>query len=141
MAKSQSSHPDGQRKSSLVHWWFSVASDILSSGYSLPGAYTGATLQQLTTGNRVNGTHWQYTLKCSGCTTYTGSSGNVRLNPTGGNRLAYAYSTTKVSNPSSNSSSFNQHDNFNYWPHEFGQGVNQNFAALVVKNGGTTAET
>jgi len=136
---------NSMKKTPLTVGWPNGQKPVISSrwatAYALPGPYTGATLQQLTTGNKVNGSHWQYTLKCSGCTTYAGSSGTTRLNPTGGNRLAYAYSTTKVANPSSNTSSFTHHDNFNYWTHEFSQGVNPNFAALVSKNGGTTGDT
>jgi hypothetical protein len=76
----------------------------------MPTAYTGATYQQLTTGNRVNGTHWQLTVKCTGCTSFTGANGAVRLNPTGSNRFAFAYAAAKPSSPSSNTTSFTVHD-------------------------------
>ena len=76
----------------------------------MPTAYTGAVYQQLTTGNRVNGTHWQLTVKCTGCTSFTGANGAVRLNPTGSNRFAFAYAASKPSTPSSNTTSFSMHD-------------------------------
>lgn len=108
---------------------------LIHRGRSMPTAYTGETLQVLKTGTKTNSTHWQVTLKCTGCTTWTGSSGGaVNLNPGGSNRLAYAYATAAPSTPSSNTSSFNVHDNFGYWNQDFAQGSNADFQALVSKN-------
>lgn len=83
----------------------------------------------------MNSTHWQFTAKCSGCTSFTGS-GNVHtvLNPTGVNELAFAYAATKPSNPSSNLSSFGVHDLYAYWSHDFSAAGNTGFASLVAKN-------
>ena len=83
----------------------------------------------------MNGTHWTLTAKCTGCSAFAGASGNVILTPTGSNRLAFAYCATKPTTPSSNTSSFAVHDVHNYWSHDFSQGVNANFDALVKKNG------
>ncbi|KAF2703911.1 iron reductase domain protein [Pleomassaria siparia CBS 279.74] len=109
-----------------------------ASGHTMPTAFTGATYQQFTTGNKSNGTHWTLTVKCTGCTSYTGTNGAVRLNPTGTNRFAFAYATAKPTTPGSNTTNFGMHDVFNYWSHDFSQGQNPTFATLVVKNGGTT---
>lgn len=101
----------------------------------MPTAYTGETLQVLKTGTKVNATHWQVTVKCTGCTTWKTSSGSTtNLNPSGSNRLAYAYASTAPSTPSSNTSSFGVHDNFGYWNQDFSQGQNADFQALVSKN-------
>ncbi|KAK7698521.1 hypothetical protein SLS64_012513 [Diaporthe eres] len=106
-----------------------------TKGRSMPTAYTGETLQVLKTGTKVNSTHWQVTLRCSGCTTWTTTSGSsTTLNPGGSNRLAYAYATTAPSTPASNTSSFGVHDNFGYWNQDFAQGQNADFQALVSKN-------
>ncbi|KAF2994030.1 hypothetical protein E8E14_002718 [Neopestalotiopsis sp. 37M] len=96
---------------------------------------TGATLQVLKTGTHTNSTHWQVTFKCTGCTSFASStSGNKTLTPTGSNRLAFAYSKSKPTTPSSGSSSFPVHDVTNYWNHDFSTAMNSNFAALVTKN-------
>lgn len=106
-----------------------------------PTVWSGATLEVLKTGTHSNGTHWQFTAKCTGCTSYQSSSGSTRyLNPKGGNRLAFAYSATKPSNPSSSSSTFSAHDVIGYWTHDFSLGQNPQFASLVTKNGGREAE-
>ncbi|POS74168.1 hypothetical protein DHEL01_v207435 [Diaporthe helianthi] len=106
-----------------------------TKGRSLPTAYSGETIQALKTGTKTNSTHWQVTLRCTGCTTWTSSSGStVNLNPGGSNRLAYAYATAAPSSPSSNTSSFGVHDNFGYWNQDFAQGQNADFQALVSKN-------
>ncbi|KAI1851239.1 hypothetical protein JX265_001644 [Neoarthrinium moseri] len=112
-----------------------VATVRWATGHVTPNIYSGAQIQVLRTGTHTNGTHWQVTLKCTGCTSFTGSSGKVTiLNPNGANRLAFAYSRTKPSNPSSSSSSFGVHEVTNYWSHDFSSAGNANFAALVTKN-------
>ncbi|KAJ4373955.1 hypothetical protein N0V83_002694 [Neocucurbitaria cava] len=99
---------------------------------------TGATYTALTAGNKSNGTHWQYTVKCTGCTTYTGSSGGItRISPTGTTRFGYACASGKVSNPSSTTATIPTHDVYNYVSHDFSAGQNANFAALLLKNGVT----
>ncbi|KAB5581291.1 hypothetical protein GE09DRAFT_1199191 [Coniochaeta sp. 2T2.1] len=109
--------------------WANSGQAVVSSRYS--------TL--LKTGTRSNNSQWQVTAKCSGCTSFSGSSGSQRyLNPKGGNRFAFVYSKQRPSNPSSASSSFSVHENvFVYWTHDFSMGQNQNFDDLVTKNGGT----
>jgi hypothetical protein len=109
------------------------------SGHYLPRAYAGSTYEIFKTGTRNNGTHWQVTAKCSGCTSYAyGSSSLInRLNPNGSNRLAFAYSATKPSNPSSNASDFGEHSVIGFWNHDFGSAANPTFTALVAKNLGT----
>ncbi|KAH8197440.1 hypothetical protein TruAng_008417 [Truncatella angustata] len=88
-----------------------------ATGHSTPAVYSGATLQVLKIGTHTNG-----------------ASGAKVLSPTGSNRLAFAYSKSKPSNPSSGSSSFPVHDVTNYWSHDFAAAQNVNFAALVAKN-------
>ncbi|RKU47033.1 hypothetical protein DL546_008568 [Coniochaeta pulveracea] len=121
--------------------WSNGGSVVVSSRYAtahaLPATYSGATYQVFKTGTRSNGTHWQFTAKCSGCTAYAVQNGNQKfLNPKGSNRLAFAYSGTKPSSPSNPSSSFSVHDVFGYWSHDFSLAQNPNFSQLVTKNGG-----
>jgi hypothetical protein len=111
----------------------------LPSGHSSPQQYTGATYTPLTTGNKSNGTHWQFTAKCTGCTTYTGSSGQVRIDPSGTKRFGFACANDKVANPSSTSSTIPVHDVYNYINHDFTAGANPNFQALLQKNGAASA--
>jgi len=106
-----------------------------TTSHSAPPAYSGATYEIFKTGTKVNGTHWQYTAKCTGCTSFTGSSNRqVFLNPNGTNRLAFASSTSKPSSPSSNTTTLPVHDVANYWTWDFAAGANPQFSALLVKN-------
>lgn len=104
---------------------------------NMPQTYSGTQYQIFKTGTKSNSTHWQFTAKCNGCTTYRLSSGSTKvLNPKGSNHLAFAYAASKPANPSSNSSSFQVHDVYNYWSHDFSQGENSAFTTLVAKNSG-----
>jgi hypothetical protein len=99
-----------------------------------PQVYTGATLQVLKTGSKTNGTHWQITAKCSGCSTFTTTGSTTKtLNPSGSNRLAFAYSKTRPQSASS-AAMLTVHDLFSYWDHDFSTAGNANFDQLVQKN-------
>ncbi|GAP91573.1 putative cbd9-like protein [Rosellinia necatrix] len=99
-----------------------------------PQLYDGAKLQVLKTGTKVNGTHWQITAKCSGCSSFTSTGSNVKtLNPNGSNRLAFAYSKTRPSSASS-AAMITVHDTFSYWDHDFATAGNIDFDQLVVRN-------
>ena len=84
------------------------------------------------TGTKVNSTHWQFTAKCTGCTSWSSSGGGARyVNPKGGNRFAWAESTAKPSNPNSNTSSFSVHEVHGYWTEDFSRAINANFNTIV----------
>lgn len=112
-----------------------------ATAHSPPPSYAAATYElfKTGTGTKVNGTHWQYTAKCTGCTAFTGANNaRVFLNPNGGNRVAWAFSSAKPSSPSSNTSSIPVHDAQNTWNWDFAAGANPQFSALLVKNLGHT---
>jgi hypothetical protein len=88
------------------------------------------------TGSHVNNTHWQYTAKCTGCTSWTTNGVKKTLDPKGVNRLAFAYSDTKPSPASSPSATMVAHQSFGYWYHDFSSGQNAAFASLVATNTG-----
>ncbi|KAF2031305.1 CBD9-like protein [Setomelanomma holmii] len=119
-------YPNGQTPTVSSRW---------ATGHSTPAAYSGATYTALNTGNKSNSTHWQYTVKCTGCTIYTGSSGATRIDPVSTKRLGFACATGKVSNPSSTTSTIPVHDVYSYITHDFSAGANPNFAALLQRNG------
>ncbi|CAO2657573.1 Nn.00g036990.m01.CDS01 [Neocucurbitaria sp. VM-36] len=119
-------YPNGQKPTVSSRW---------ATGHSTPTDYTGAKYTPLSAGNKSNGTHWQYTVKCTGCTTYTGASGATRIDPSSTKRLGYACSSSKVSNPASTTASIPTHDVYNYFNHDFSAGANSNFAALLTRNG------
>ncbi|KAF2735400.1 CBD9-like protein [Polyplosphaeria fusca] len=112
--------------------WSSGSSAVVSSrwatGHTTPTIYSGATLTLMTKGTHVNGTHWQFTAKCTGCTSFTSSSGARVLNPKGSNRLAFAYSLSKPSG-NSPSASIPIHETPNYWTHDFSMGQNANLGS------------
>lgn len=106
---------------------------FLTRSRDVPTAYAGATYQLLKRGTVVNSTHWQYTVKCTGCTQW----GTKSLSPTGSHRLAMAAAPQGPSNPASNTSSFPVHTVHYYWDHDFSQAANPSFSSLVTQNGGT----
>ena len=57
------------------------------------------------------------------------------LDPKSSHRLGYAAAAAKVSSPSSNTSTIQVHDVYNYITHDFSAGTNSNFAALLQNNG------
>ncbi|CAK7199647.1 hypothetical protein SEUCBS139899_002330 [Sporothrix eucalyptigena] len=131
----------GMTQNPLAAVWGSYNGGIISSrwatGHYLPQPYSGSSYQIFKTGTKSNGTHWQVTAKCSGCTAYgstASSSPTIRLSPTGSNRLAFAYSSSKPSNPSSNTSDFSEHSVIGFWNHDFGSAQNPTFSTLVAKN-------
>ncbi|KAI8937737.1 hypothetical protein NX059_005437 [Plenodomus lindquistii] len=119
-------YPNGQKPTVSSRW---------ATGHSTPAQYAGATYTPLTTGNKSNATHWQYTVKCTGCTSFTGASGAVRIDPASSKRLGFACSAGKVATPSSPSSTIPVHDVYNYITHDFSAGANPNFKALLDRNG------
>ncbi|KAI1120452.1 hypothetical protein F5Y10DRAFT_273047 [Nemania abortiva] len=111
-----------------------VASVRRTSVRTQPQVYTGATLQLLKTGTKVNGTHWQITAKCTGCSTFATTGSNTKaLNANGSNRLAFAYSKTKPASASS-AAMLSVHDVYNYWDHDFSSAGNIDFDSLVQRN-------
>lgn len=108
-----------------------MVSSRWATGRSMPVAYTGASYTKLSKGNKVNGTHWTLTVKCTGCSQWD----NTRLNPRGTNRLVLGYANAKPSNPSSNTSSFSIHDVHPYWSQDFRAGANTNWDQLLANNG------
>ncbi|PSN70414.1 CBD9-like protein [Corynespora cassiicola Philippines] len=106
-----------------------------ATGHSTPQPYPTAQFTLLSAGQKSNATHWQYTVKCTGCTSWTGSSGNVRLSPTGSASWAFAWSPTRPSQPSSPTSSIPMHENFVYFRQDLAAGANANFVDLLGRNG------
>ncbi|TPX12469.1 uncharacterized protein E0L32_006881 [Thyridium curvatum] len=125
----------------LTVFWLNGQTGVVASrwatGHTTPSTYSGATYQVFKAGTHANNTHWQVTAKCTGCTSFSSSSGGrtTTLNPKGSNRLAFAYSSGRPSNPSSPTSSFPIHDVTNYWQQDFSSGSNPSFDSLVAKNG------
>ncbi|KAL8347600.1 hypothetical protein RB601_003011 [Gaeumannomyces tritici] len=112
-----------------------VVSSRWATQHSAPASYVGASYQVLRTGTRTNGTHWQVTAKCSGCTAYAGRTGGTTyVRPQATNRLAFASARQAPSQPSSNTSAIPYHDVHQYWNHDFTAAANANFDALVKRN-------
>ncbi|KAI1371641.1 CBD9-like protein [Hypoxylon crocopeplum] len=106
-----------------------------ATAHTAPVADAASSVQLLKTGTKSNSTHWQFTAKCTGCTSFTTTGSTSKsLDPAGSNRLAFAYSRTKPSQPASASSPINVHDLFNYWTHDFASAGNTGFQELVDKN-------
>lgn len=122
----------------LVAWRNSNNQVVLSSrwanGHVTPNAYNNAQYTLFKTGTKSNGTHWQYTALCKGCTSWTTDTGASRyLSPRGGNRLAFAYSPGKPSQPNSATSSIPIHEVHGYWQHDFSGAANSNFETTVQR--------
>jgi len=123
----------------LTVFWANGNNVVLSSRYTsshvMPLPFAGASYEVFRVGTHVNGTAWQYTAKCTGCTTFLGNGNRTEyLSPVGTNNFAFAYASSRPSSPSSNTSSFSVHDVTAYWGHDFSLGTNTNFDSLVTKN-------
>ncbi|KAK4143513.1 uncharacterized protein C8A04DRAFT_28704 [Dichotomopilus funicola] len=126
-------------KDPLLISWQGPSGPVLSSrwasGHVAPTSYTGAQYTLFRTGTKSNGTHWQFTALCKGCTAWDSSgsgSGPMRyLNPAGSNRLAFAYSPTKPSG--SADANIAVHEVHAYWSHDFAQARNADFAATIQR--------
>jgi len=121
----------------LVAWKGSSNNVILSSrwatGHVMPTPYTGAVYTVFKAGTKSNSTHWQFTALCKGCTAWESGTSTRYLSPSGGNRLAFAYSPDKPSSINSPSSSIPIHDVHGYWSHDFAQAANPNFETTVAR--------
>ncbi|KAK4184584.1 hypothetical protein QBC35DRAFT_534859 [Podospora australis] len=122
----------------LVAWRNTNNQVVLSSrwanGHITPNTYAGAQYTLFKTGTKSNGTHWQYTALCKGCTSWTTDTGASRyLSPRGGNRLAFAYSPGRPSSPNSATSSIPIHEVHGYWQHDFSGAANSNFETTVER--------
>ncbi|EMR66596.1 putative cbd9-like protein [Eutypa lata UCREL1] len=121
----------------LAVGWASGSTPVVSSrwatGHTTPAAYPSAVYTLLSKATEVNGTHWKYTALCTGCTSFAGSTGTNILNPDGENRFAFAYSSSKPSGTSPDTT-INVHSVTNYWTHDFAAAKNDNFDALVQQN-------
>ena len=108
-----------------------VLSARYTTTYSPPSIdSTRARLELIAKGTKRNGTHWQYTAKCSGCSSFLSTNNQNRtLNPRGQNQLAYAWSTGKPSGTSP-SATIGVHDNFGYINPgvDFSMGANSNWS-------------
>lgn len=86
-------------------------------------------------GTFVNDTHWQYTAKCTGCTSWGDDDiGYTTLDATAQNALAFAYSQSPPDEPDNTDSTFTIHDSVGHWYHDFGNIGNADFDDLVSKN-------
>ncbi|KAJ9142467.1 CBD9-like protein [Pleurostoma richardsiae] len=119
--------------------WLNGQDMVVSSreayGYYVPPVYENATYTILQGGTHVNSTHYQVTVKCTGCT-YWGDTdfGYTALDPTQSVAFAFAFSMTPPENPTDGASSFSIHDQVGHWIHDLTQGSNPSFASIVTKN-------
>ncbi|KAF2259432.1 CBD9-like protein [Lojkania enalia] len=104
-----------------------VVSSRWTTSYSAPSYDTAhSQLQLISSGTKRSGTHWQYTAKCSGCTSFISQNNwNVTLSANGSNRLAFAWSPQKPASTSP-SGTINPHNGFGYFNSDFSQGQNAN---------------
>ncbi|RYP62853.1 hypothetical protein DL771_009547 [Monosporascus sp. 5C6A] len=131
----------GMTRNPLAVNWASGSTPVVSSrwatSHSMPSAYSGATYQILSKASSVNGTHWKVTARCKGCTSWTGSSGTVVLNPAGETRFAFAASRVKPSGTSPDAS-ITVHSVFATWMHDLNGGKNANFDQLSRRESGAS---
>lgn len=100
----------------------------------LPQPYDGAEYTLLK-GTKANSTHWTVVAKCSGCTSWQGSDGNLAvLNATGTTQFAWAQGDVAVQDPSNNASAFNAHKAYGKWIHDLNAARSPNFNSWVASN-------
>ncbi|ORX98942.1 hypothetical protein BCR34DRAFT_606762 [Clohesyomyces aquaticus] len=124
-----------------VHWATkaksgqkAIVSSRMAFGYNaVPNPYIGATYTYLK-GTTSNNTHWQVTSYCVGCTRWSTSDGDVDLTTQSETQFAYACSSVAPSTPTSNTSTFNVHEQNGIWTHDLSIARNVSFASFVSTN-------
>ncbi|KAF2477650.1 CBD9-like protein [Lindgomyces ingoldianus] len=110
-----------------------VSSRMAFGYYATPGTYEGATYTYLK-GTTSNTTHWQVTSRCQGCTRWSTSDGDVNLDTMTETQFAYACSSVAPDTPTSNTSTFNVHEQYGIWTHDLTIARNASFASFVTNN-------
>jgi glucose/arabinose dehydrogenase len=86
-------------------------------------------------GTTTNATHYTLVALCKGCTAWQDNEENhFVLNATGTTQFAWAYGTSAVENPASNTSAFNMHVGYGKWVHDLNAARNSKFDAWVKSN-------
>ncbi|KAF2659322.1 iron reductase domain protein [Lophiostoma macrostomum CBS 122681] len=115
-----------------------VVSARWATGHTTPTKDTRTTLKLIPKGTKRNGTHWQFTALCSGCTSYLGrSNANYTLGTRGTNKIAFAYSATKPSSTSSDAT-IAIHETPIYPTWDFSVAGNPRWSELLTTNLGQT---
>ncbi|OAL48240.1 CBD9-like protein [Pyrenochaeta sp. DS3sAY3a] len=108
-----------------------VSSRMAFGYYAIPYTYDGAEYTNIPTGTSVNATHWQITTRCRGCTQWSSADGDFNLHNEPSAVLAYACSSVPPDTPSRNDSSFNIHEQFGIWSHDFTIAKNASYGSWV----------
>jgi len=111
-----------------------VTSTRWATSYDLPAPYTGPVITNLPY-SKVNSTHWKWTFRCQGCTSWTGG----QLTQDDVSVLAYALSTQPVDVPSDPNSDFDEHTYFGIWGHNIGAAHSDHYSTWL--SGGTPTTT
>ncbi|KAG9238235.1 hypothetical protein BJ875DRAFT_451749 [Amylocarpus encephaloides] len=118
--------------------WASGNTAVMASRWASsrdnPSVYTGATLQPMRIGTKVNGSHWQVTAKCTGCTTWISNNRANAIDPVGTSvRLASAAGPGRP-NGVSPSAALPTHTVHPYLIGNFNHAQNPSFEDLVARN-------
>ncbi|KAH7374299.1 hypothetical protein BKA66DRAFT_468205 [Pyrenochaeta sp. MPI-SDFR-AT-0127] len=108
-----------------------VSSRIAYGYYAIPYPYEGATYTPIVAGTSTNSSHWQITARCQGCTQWSSADGDFNLHNEQSPILAYACSSVPPDTPTRNDSSFNIHEQFGIWSHDFSLAKNESFESWV----------
>ncbi|ORY09459.1 hypothetical protein BCR34DRAFT_602846 [Clohesyomyces aquaticus] len=112
----------------------STVSSRFAFGISLPQAYADAEYTLLK-GTVANSTHYTMVARCRGCTAWQANDDSrYVLNGTGTAEFAWAYGSSAVENPASNTSAFNVHAAFGKWTHDLNAARSSGFDAYVASN-------
>ncbi|KAF2191561.1 iron reductase domain protein [Zopfia rhizophila CBS 207.26] len=110
-----------------------VSSRMAFGYYATPQPYDGAEYTYLK-GTTSNSTHWQVTSRCQGCTRWSSSDGDYAIDSQDETQLAYACSSVPPDKPTSNTSTFNVHEQFGTWIHDLKIAKNASFANHIKNN-------
>lgn len=110
-----------------------VLSPRIAYGYYSPPVYSDSHYTVLKKGTHVNATHFQVTVKCTGCSSWGDESmGFSNIDPEYQTTLAYAYGNTKVDTPADMESTFGIHDSLGHPIYDLAVAKNADFAKKVA---------
>jgi Cytochrome domain of cellobiose dehydrogenase len=117
------------------HLYYPVNSTVDRGSFlAYPRPYTEAEYTYLK-GTGTNKTHWTVTVRCCGCTAWSGTDGtNTTISPTGTSLFAWAMASTTPKTPKDNTSTFSEHDKVNQWQHNMDYARSSLFDTWVADN-------
>ncbi|KAG8929895.1 hypothetical protein FRC02_004902 [Tulasnella sp. 418] len=116
-----------------------VYSARVAENYVQPTVVTGPIVTTL--GFSQSSTHWKWTFRCQGCTTWSFQGIDGAIVQDSISVFGWALSTTAVDQPSNAASTFEEHDAFNLWGHNVANAHSSSYSDYLSGSGSSGTAT